>query len=261
MFSNDQTLCLSLGFTPAPRLTATNEHRHHQTISTPFEPTLSLSLRNNMSNATDHDESSKRMLFSDVSGSRDDLSPMSSFSVKRERESGEEGEADAERSCSQEEDGGNRKKLRLSKQQSALLEESFKLQSTLNPKQKQALAQRLNLRPRQVEVWFQNRRARTKLKKTEVDCSYWKRYCETLTCENKKLQKELQELRALKTAHPAPFYMPATLTMCPKCEKIGGSNGVVSAKMKATTLVSSPSTVNAKSLLFFNPFAKPSAAC
>ncbi|KAA0043744.1 homeobox-leucine zipper protein HOX11 [Cucumis melo var. makuwa] len=52
-----------------------------------------------------------------------------------------------------------RKKLRLSKQQSAFLEESFKEHTTLNPKQKLALAKQLNLRPRQVEVWFQNRRA------------------------------------------------------------------------------------------------------
>ncbi|CAI9101005.1 OLC1v1038219C2 [Oldenlandia corymbosa var. corymbosa] len=53
-----------------------------------------------------------------------------------------------------------RKKLRLTKQQSAFLEESFKEHNTLNPKQKLALAKQLNLRPRQVEVWFQNRRAR-----------------------------------------------------------------------------------------------------
>ena len=76
-------------------------------------------------------------------------------------------ENDAERaSCSRGSDdediGGDgnasRKKLRLSKEQSMVLEEIFKEHNTLNPKQKQALAKQLNLRPRQVEVWFLNRR-------------------------------------------------------------------------------------------------------
>ncbi|CAM6034628.1 unnamed protein product [Sphagnum compactum] len=139
------------------------------------------------------------------------------------------------------EDGGTntRKKLRLTKEQSALLEESFKDHSTLNPKQKTALAKQLHLRPRQVEVWFQNRRARTKLKQTEVDCEVLKRCCENLTQENNRLRKELQELRALKlvAAPPPPPYhvqlaaharhdfynnmtLPAaTLTMCPSCKR------------------------------------------
>ncbi|XP_054816123.1 homeobox-leucine zipper protein HOX11-like [Prosopis cineraria] len=139
--------------------------------------------------------------------------------------------------------GSTRKKLRLSKEQSAFLEESFKEHSTLNPKQKLALAKQLNLRPRQVEVWFQNRRARTKLKQTEVDCEYLKRCCETLTEENRRLHKELQELRALK-ANSNPFFMqlPATtLTMCPSCERVATNN---SSAVAATVVTSSatPST-------------------
>ncbi|KAF6984235.1 hypothetical protein CFC21_002273 [Triticum aestivum] len=124
---------------------------------------------------------------------------------------------------------GSRKKLRLSKDQSAVLEDSFKEHSTLNPNQKAALARQLGLRPRQVEVWFQNRRARTKLKQTEVDCESLKRCCETLTEENRRLQREVQELRALKLlAPPAPhLYMrappPTTLTMCPSCERVAPS--------------------------------------
>lgn len=117
-----------------------------------------------------------------------------------------------------------RKKLRLTKDQSAFLEESFKEHNTLNPKQKLALAKQLNLRPRQVEVWFQNRRARTKLKQTEVDCEYLKRCCETLTEENRRLQKELQELRALKSSKPFYMQLPATtLTMCPSCERVAST--------------------------------------
>ncbi|XP_076893122.1 homeobox-leucine zipper protein HAT14-like [Bidens hawaiensis] len=125
--------------------------------------------------------------------------------------------------------GLSRKKLRLSKEQSAYLEESFKEHNTLNLKQKLALAEQLHLRPRQVEVWFQNRRARTKLKQTEVDFEYLKRCCETLTDENRRLHKELQELRALKTSSN-PFYMqlPATtLTMCPSCERVATTSAAI----------------------------------
>ncbi|KAK7285469.1 hypothetical protein RJT34_20242 [Clitoria ternatea] len=124
-----------------------------------------------------------------------------------------------------EENGSTRKKLRLSKEQSAFLEDSFKEHTTLNPKQKLGLAKQLNLRPRQVEVWFQNRRARTKLKQTEVDCEYLKRWCENLTEENRRLQKEVQELRALKTCQPLYMQAPATtLTMCPSCERVATNN-------------------------------------
>ncbi|KAK7329086.1 hypothetical protein VNO77_23232 [Canavalia gladiata] len=116
---------------------------------------------------------------------------------------------------------GNRKKLKLTKEQSTTLESNFKMHTTLNPAQKQALAEQLNLKHRQVEVWFQNRRARTKLKQTEVDCEFLKKCCEKLTDENLKLKKELQELRAMKIG-PSSLYIQLskakTLTMCSSCE-------------------------------------------
>ncbi|KAG2604089.1 hypothetical protein PVAP13_4NG039700 [Panicum virgatum] len=147
---------------------------------------------------------------------------------KRERELERTGSGGVR---SDEEDGADgaagRKKLRLSKDQAAVLEDCFKTHSTLNPKQKVALANRLGLRPRQVEVWFQNRRARTKLKQTEVDCEYLKRWCERLADENKRLEKELADLRALKAA-PSPAAQhaspAATLTMCPSCRRVAAAN-------------------------------------
>lgn len=73
----------------------------------------------------------------DLYGQDSAASSLSNVSVKRERDVGSE-EAETERVSSrvsdEDDDGSNgRKKLRLTKAQSALLEESFKLHSTLNP--------------------------------------------------------------------------------------------------------------------------------
>ncbi|KAJ9188521.1 hypothetical protein P3X46_003873 [Hevea brasiliensis] len=183
----------------------------------------------------------------DETGVSSPNSTVSSISGKRsEREQiGEETEAErasCSRDGSDDEDGGaggdaSRKKLRLSKEQSLVLEETFKEHNTLNPKQKLALAKQLNLRPRQVEVWFQNRRARTKLKQTEVDCEYLKKCCENLTQENRRLQKEVQELRALKLSPQLYMHMnpPTTLTMCPSCERVAVSSSSSSSAAAASS--------------------------
>jgi hypothetical protein len=62
----------------------------------------------------------------------------------------------------------------------------------------------MDMSARQVEVWFQNRRARTKLKQTEVDCELLRRWCDRLTVENACL-RDLADLRdrALVTVGPA----------------------------------------------------------
>ncbi|KAG9454382.1 hypothetical protein H6P81_007286 [Aristolochia fimbriata] len=180
--------------------------------SPPIQLDLKLSWSNDTGTGTNYYEGESRRGGGDVN--RENVGASSS-DVER-----------ASSRCSDEEEAGStRKKLRLSKEQSCYLEESFKEHPTLNPKQKLALAKQLNLRPRQVEVWFQNRRARTKLKQTEVDCEYLKRCCESLKEENRKLQKEVQELKALKSpANPFRMHVPATtLTICPSCERISSS--------------------------------------
>uniref|UniRef100_A0A453SQR7 Homeobox domain-containing protein n=3 Tax=Triticinae TaxID=1648030 RepID=A0A453SQR7_AEGTS len=128
--------------------------------------------------------------------------------------------------------GGRRKKLRLTKEQCALLEGSFRAHNILSHVQKQELARQLNLSSRQVEVWFQNRRARTKLKQTEVDCEFLKRWCESLTHENQQLKHELLELRRSAVAPVAAgsklfAQLPraaAMMNLCPSCEKVAVNN-------------------------------------
>ncbi|KAK4477427.1 hypothetical protein RD792_016648 [Penstemon davidsonii] len=262
------SLVLGLGFSSSSTVETTKSNNKVKINSKSELPSLTLSLSGEI-----YDSTVKKVEFSDnnIKGQYlDNLyrqdSGASSFvsnvsSVKREREMGSEEVVLSSRnlinSTTDEDDDGlinGRKKLRLTKVQSALLEESFKIHSTLNPKQKQELARELKLRPRQVEVWFQNRRARTKLKQTEVDCEFLKKCCESLTDENRRLQKELQELKALKLAQPLYMQLPAaTLTMCPSCERIGGGGGAENAAKSNFTMAPKPH--------FYNPFTNPSAAC
>ncbi|XP_059282895.1 homeobox-leucine zipper protein HAT22-like [Lycium ferocissimum] len=244
-------LALGLGFSSTTNQKSRKETPAAIRLDLGLEPSLNLTL------SSDHQIYDQKAENKDNFASKDQLSADSSYSntsVKRERDVGSE-VTEVERVISSrvsdeddydDDDGSNaRKKLRLTKVQSALLEESFKQQSTLNPKQKQHLARKLNVRPRQVEVWFQNRRARTKLKQTEVDCEFLKKCCKTLTDENRKLYKELQELKALKIGQPLYMQLPAaaTLTVCPSCERVAGSGQ------------------NSSKPHFYGPFTNPSAAC
>lgn len=265
-------LNLGLGFSPAVEIIPAKAGNHNhlsrpKAVALSFEPSLTLGLvtGDKVNDSFINKPSSGEILY------RQDSTGASSFSnasVKREREQpgSEETETTARVSSrvnisDEDDDGSNgRKKLRLTKAQSALLEESFKQHSTLNPKQKQELARELNLRPRQVEVWFQNRRARTKLKQTEVDCEYLKKCCETLTDENRRLQKEVQELKALKVAQPLYMQLPAaTLTMCPSCERVGGTGPTAAADSSSKEPFSSVTTTPKPR--FYNSFPNQSAAC
>ncbi|CAL5369332.1 unnamed protein product [Camellia sinensis] len=157
---NNPGLVLGLGFTSSSSAAAVetpsmadnqrpNKLDHHHRLAKKeaislFEPSLSLGLcggetYNQIQEANKgcNNESAELLLYRQDSGT-------SSFSngsvVKREREVGSE-EVEIERVSSRvisddDDDGGSangRKKLRLNKDQSALLEESFKLHSTLNP--------------------------------------------------------------------------------------------------------------------------------
>lgn len=86
------------------------------------------------------------------------------------------------------------KKRRLSVDQVKALEKDFHVESKLDPGRKLKLAQQLGLRPRQVTVWFQNRRARWKTKQLEKDYGLLKNRYETLKLNYDTLQHENQVL-------------------------------------------------------------------
>ncbi|KAL3636271.1 Homeobox-leucine zipper protein ATHB-13 [Castilleja foliolosa] len=98
------------------------------------------------------------------------------------------------------------KKRRLNIEQVRTLEKNFELGNKLEPERKMQLARALGLQPRQVAIWFQNRRARWKTKTLEKDYEILKRQFECLKVENDALQANNQKLQAqilaLKTREP-----------------------------------------------------------
>ncbi|GMH24689.1 hypothetical protein Nepgr_026532 [Nepenthes gracilis] len=95
------------------------------------------------------------------------------------------------------------KKRRLSVDQVKALEKNFEVENKLEPERKVKLAQELGLRPRQVAVWFQNRRARWKTKQLERDYSVLKANYDALKHNYDSLQLDsealLREIRELKS--------------------------------------------------------------
>ncbi|KAK1269275.1 Homeobox-leucine zipper protein HOX18 [Acorus gramineus] len=118
-----------------------------------------------------------------------------------------------------------KKKFRLTREQTSLLEERFREHNFLTLNQKQELAEKLNLLPRQVKIWFQNRRARTKLKQKEVHYELLKKCFESLSEENLQLKRKVQELRSIKpNGWPYHEYFSkaaaaAAQRVCPSCKR------------------------------------------
>jgi len=88
------------------------------------------------------------------------------------------------------------KKRRLNMEQVKTLEKNFELGNKLEPERKMQLARALGLQPRQIAIWFQNRRARWKTKQLEKDYDTLKRQFDTLKAENDLLQTHNQKLQA-----------------------------------------------------------------
>ncbi|KAL3501389.1 hypothetical protein ACH5RR_035838 [Cinchona calisaya] len=88
------------------------------------------------------------------------------------------------------------KKRRLNMEQVKTLEKNFELGNKLEPERKMQLARALGLQPRQIAIWFQNRRARWKTKQLEKDYEVLKRQFEAIKAENDALQAQNHKLHA-----------------------------------------------------------------
>lgn len=90
----------------------------------------------------------------------------------------------------------NGKKRRLSVEQVHALEKVFEVDNKLDPERKVKIAAELGLQPRQIAIWFQNRRARYKTKQLERDYNLLKANYESLHLNYIKIEQEKEGLIA-----------------------------------------------------------------
>ncbi|GMH01338.1 hypothetical protein Nepgr_003177 [Nepenthes gracilis] len=89
-----------------------------------------------------------------------------------------------------------KKKRRLTHEQVQVLEGSFEANNNLESERRIKLANDLGLQPRQVAIWFQNRRVRWKTKKLEKDFDSMQSSFNHLKADFENLLKEVEELKA-----------------------------------------------------------------
>ncbi|XP_044503285.1 homeobox-leucine zipper protein ATHB-7-like [Mangifera indica] len=85
-------------------------------------------------------------------------------------------------------------KRRFSDEQIRSLELVFENETRLEPRKKLELAKELGLQPRQVAIWFQNKRARWKSKQLERDYNILQANYDNLASRFESLKKEKQAL-------------------------------------------------------------------
>ncbi|XP_058221587.1 homeobox-leucine zipper protein ATHB-52 [Rhododendron vialii] len=135
---------------------------------------------------------------------------------------------------SQKQHSSKHHKKRLTKDQVRLLEISFGSNKKLEPERKLQLARDLGIPPRQIAIWYQNKRARWKTQSLELDHSALQLRLEAATAEKKQLEKEVERLREeLEKAHkvlvslrqfsnPPPPMDVSSLSSC--CDERGSSS-------------------------------------
>ncbi|KAJ9153552.1 hypothetical protein P3X46_026979 [Hevea brasiliensis] len=89
----------------------------------------------------------------------------------------------------------NSNKRRLTQDQVRLLERTFTTNKKLEPELKLQLANQLGVPPRQVAIWYQNKKARWKTQSLELDYNTIQVKLENALADKRRLEKEVIQLR------------------------------------------------------------------
>ncbi|KAJ1419606.1 Leucine zipper, homeobox-associated [Sesbania bispinosa] len=148
------------------------------------------------------------------------------------------------------------KKKRLNLEQVRALEKSFELGNKLEPERKVQLAKALGLQPRQIAIWFQNRRARWKTKQLEKEYEVLKKQFEAVKTDNNVLKAQNQKLHAeLQALKSRDWCEAGTISLKKETEGSWSNNGSdnssdINLDLSRTPVLNSPvSSQNCKSLL------------
>ncbi|XP_052179185.1 homeobox-leucine zipper protein ATHB-52 [Diospyros lotus] len=123
-------------------------------------------------------------------------------------------------------------KKRLTQEQVRLLETSFESNKKLEPERKLQLARELGIPPRQIAIWYQNKRARWKTQSLELEYSALQLRLEATLTEKRRLEREVDHLRGeLEKAHrlllalkPQPCPLGSALTEDLSCSWVNGED-------------------------------------
>ncbi|KAL0398542.1 UNVERIFIED_CONTAM: Homeobox-leucine zipper protein ATHB-52 [Sesamum radiatum] len=90
----------------------------------------------------------------------------------------------------------SKRRKRLTQDQVRLLETNFNFNHKLDQDSKSRLALELGVPPRQVAIWYQNKRAREKNQSLEADHKALQQQLENVVAENARLEGEVERLKA-----------------------------------------------------------------
>ncbi|KAK9105049.1 hypothetical protein Scep_021893 [Stephania cephalantha] len=146
------------------------------------------------------------------------------------------------------------KKRRLNMDQVKTLEKNFELGNKLEPERKMQLARALGLQPRQIAIWFQNKRARWKTKQLEKDYDLLKRQFEAVKASKDALQSENKKLHAeilsLKSREPTESINLNKETDQGSCSNRSENSSDINLHISRTPAIDSPTSPHTSKSLF-----------